>query len=49
MSAPRGTSDAEARILAQQKEILAALSNLIKSQNSALQMIQKQKGSLSYP
>ena len=49
VSAPRGTSDAEARILAQQKEILAALSNLIKSQNSALQMIQKQKGSLSYP
>ena len=49
VSAPRGTSDAEARILAQQKEILAALSNLIKSQNSALQMIQKQKGSLIYP
>jgi len=45
----RGADASDARILAQQQKIMDSLADLIRAQNSALQIPQKQKSALSYP
>jgi len=45
----RGADASDARILAQQQKIMDSLADLIRAQNSALQILQKQKSALSYP